>query len=158
MGKKYKTVPEGNMLRIIALKDFSDVKKGQLGGLIEKEDNLDQNGECWVFGWAEVMGNAIVSGNAQIYGGCVSGNARICGCTCVDGGNTKISGNIKLRSTTAISWVATSIKDSKDYVIYAIKRDFYTIVLSDIYGVSEGNYIKNIKTIRQLYGIYGKEV
>jgi len=154
MEKKYKTRldPKTGLLRIIALKDFSNVKKGDKGGLIEKEENLDQKGDCWVFGDARIEGNAIVSVNAQIYDGCVSGNARICGRTCVGGGDTKISGNVKLYSTTGISWIGTSIKDSKDYVIYVIKRDFYTIVLSDIYYVSEGNYIKNIKTIRQLYG------
>ena len=155
MEKKYKTEPDPKtgLLRVIALKDFANVKKGSLGGLIEKEDNLDQKGDCWVFGEAKVKGNATVSGNAQVCGyAWIDGNARICGCTCVGGENTKISGNIKLWSTTGISWVTSSIKDSKDCVIYAIKRDFYTIVLSDIYCVFEGNYLKNIKIIRQLYG------
>ena len=31
MEKKYKTVKEGDLLRIIALKNFSDVKKGDMG-------------------------------------------------------------------------------------------------------------------------------
>ncbi len=154
MEKKYKTRldPKTGLLRVIALKDFANVKKGDEGGLIEKEENLDQKGDCWVFRSARVCDNATVSGNAQIYDGCVGGNARICGCICAAVEANKISGNIKLWSTTGISWVNSSIKDSKDYVIYVIKRDFYTIVLSDIYYVSEGNYIKNIKTIRQLYG------
>lgn len=38
--KKYTTAKEGDMLRIISLKDFSDVKKGDKGGLIKTEDNL----------------------------------------------------------------------------------------------------------------------
>ena len=32
--------------RIKALKDFGDVKKGDLGGWIEKESNLSQDGNC----------------------------------------------------------------------------------------------------------------
>ena len=41
MEKKYRTEKEGNMLRIIALKDLYNVniKKGDKGGLIEKEAN-----------------------------------------------------------------------------------------------------------------------
>lgn len=47
--KKYELVPETvkefyskPMYRIRALKDFSDVKKGDLGGYVESEDNLSQ--------------------------------------------------------------------------------------------------------------------
>ena len=43
---------------------FGNVKKGDLGGWIEKEDNLSQEGDCWVFGDAWVYGDArsIVTG------------------------------------------------------------------------------------------------
>ena len=36
--------------RIKALKNFSDVKAGDLGGWIEKEDNLSQIGDAWIGG------------------------------------------------------------------------------------------------------------
>ena len=68
MEKKYRTVPERGMLRIFALKDFPDVKKGDRGGLIEGEHNLSQTGDCWVYKNARVFGNAYVGGNAKIYG------------------------------------------------------------------------------------------
>ena len=70
MEKKYKTEedPETKLLRITALKDFSDVKKGQQGGLIEKEYNLSQEGDCWVYENAMVYENARVRGNARVYG------------------------------------------------------------------------------------------
>lgn len=56
--------------RIKSLIDFSDVKKGELGGFIEKEENLSHGGDAWVYG------NARVSGNARVYGDAwVSGNA-----------------------------------------------------------------------------------
>jgi len=35
--------------RIEALKDFGDVKKGDLGGWIEKEFFLSEKGNCWVY-------------------------------------------------------------------------------------------------------------
>jgi len=46
------------LYRIKALKDFGDVKKGDLGGWIEKEENLSQENFCWVSGDARVFGNA----------------------------------------------------------------------------------------------------
>ena len=51
--------------RIRALIDFGNVKKGELGGFIEKEENLSYAGDAWVSGDAEVSGNARVSGDAD---------------------------------------------------------------------------------------------
>ena len=54
MSKKYELTEEvmeyeGVILhRIKALKDFGDVKKGDLGGWIKSEENLSQEGLCWV--------------------------------------------------------------------------------------------------------------
>lgn len=72
--KKYELTGEtkeidGKILhRIRALIDIPehDVKAGDLGGWIEAERNLSQNGEAWVTGSARVIGNAWVSGNARI--------------------------------------------------------------------------------------------
>lgn len=58
------------LFQIKALISFGDVEAGELGGYIEKEENLDYDGDAWVSGNACVYGNARVSGNA-----CVSGNA-----------------------------------------------------------------------------------
>jgi len=54
--------------RIKALRDFGDVKAGDLGGYIESEKNLSHDNNCWVGGDAKVYENAIVSGNALVYG------------------------------------------------------------------------------------------
>lgn len=67
------TLPDGTRLyRIKALRDFGNVKAGDLGGFIEKENNLSHSGDAWVGGNARVGVNAQVGGNA-----CVSGNAGI---------------------------------------------------------------------------------
>ena len=70
--------------RIRALIDFGNVKKGELGGFIEKEENLSYAGNAWVYGdaWvygnARVYGDAMVSGNAMVYGDAeVYGNAEV---------------------------------------------------------------------------------
>jgi hypothetical protein len=65
--------------RIKALKDFGDVKKGELGGYIASENNLSQDGTCWVYDNAQVWGDVIVSGNALPYNNVqVSGKVTMC--------------------------------------------------------------------------------
>ena len=74
------------LFRIKALVTFGCVKKGELGGFVEKEENLDHTGSAWIFGNAKVYGNARVyrdarvSGNANVYGNArVYGNAMVYG-------------------------------------------------------------------------------
>ena len=88
--------------RIKALKSFSDVEEGELGGYVEREDNLDQSGDAWVCGnaWvsgdARVCGNAWVSGNALVYGDAlVSGDALVYGNALVYG-DAWVSGNARV--------------------------------------------------------------
>ena len=91
MEKKYKLTEETTnmggrtLYRIEALRDFSDVKKGDKGGFIENEKNLSQIADCWVYGDAMVYNNARICGNAKIYGeamlynnAVVRGNTKIC--------------------------------------------------------------------------------
>lgn len=62
--KKYELTTEckeflgRKLYRIKALTSFWDVKEGDLGGWIEKEENLSQKGNAWVCGNARVYGNA----------------------------------------------------------------------------------------------------
>lgn len=75
------------LFQIEAVKCFGDIVKGQKGGFIEKESNLSQGGNAWVYGNAKVYGDAWVSGNAWVSGDAwVSGNAEV-------GGNAWVSGN-----------------------------------------------------------------
>lgn len=68
------------LYRIQALKDFSDIKAGDLGGWIESERNLSQEGNCWVYDKAKVFDNALVSDNVRVFGNaCVFENARVLG-------------------------------------------------------------------------------
>src|SRR4030067_3045726 len=85
MEKKYELVKEDflkvgrtTLYRIKALKNFSVVKAGDLGGYIQSEANLSHEGNCWVFENAKVSGNARVSKNALVYENAwVFGNARV---------------------------------------------------------------------------------
>ena len=53
--------------RIRAVVEFGFVKVGDLGGWIEKEENLSHVGKAWVCGDAEVWGNAKVCGDAEVF-------------------------------------------------------------------------------------------
>ena len=83
--RKYELLPDQQVVvggmtvyRIRALKDFSKVKAGALGGFIASERNLSQLGDCWVFDEAQVYEQAVVSDGAQIRGrACVHGHARV---------------------------------------------------------------------------------
>ena len=54
--------------RIKAVVAFGIVEVGELGGWIEKEKNLSQEGKSWVCGNAKVCGNAEVYGDAKVCG------------------------------------------------------------------------------------------
>lgn len=74
LGNKYEFTEEtikvsGKVLhRIKAVRDFEFIKAGELGGYIEKEENLSHEGICWIYDNAEVYGYAKVCGDAEIKG------------------------------------------------------------------------------------------
>jgi hypothetical protein len=67
----------GNVLhRIRCTRDIPGVKKGTLGGWVEKQENL--SGDAWVCSSARVFGNAWVRDDARVYGNAwLSGDARV---------------------------------------------------------------------------------
>ena len=90
------------LFRIKSLVDFGDVKAGAIGGYVEREENLSQNGNAWVYGNARVYGDAWVYGNARVYGNAeVYDNARVYGNACVYGeawvhGNAWVHGDAEV--------------------------------------------------------------
>ncbi len=91
MEKKYELLAgdclragDRTVYRIRALRDFGDIKRGDLGGYIDDESSLTHSGDAWVQDAAQVYGeDATVAGNARIKGeawvlGRVDGDAQIC--------------------------------------------------------------------------------
>lgn len=64
MNPKYEFIGEesSGLRRIRAVRDFGDVKAGDIGGWIKRQSNLRHDGN------ARVYGNARVGGNAKVYG------------------------------------------------------------------------------------------
>lgn len=117
------------LYRIEALEDFYSAQKGDKGGFIESEENLSQDGNCWVYdyvkvyGSAEIYDNAKIYGNANIYGNAivydnanVYGNAQVCG-------NARVFDNARVLSSVKVGGNATIIGDAKiksigDYIVF----------------------------------------
>lgn len=115
MDKKFELTDEKivwlnrTLYRIKALKDFGDVKAGDLGGFVEKEDNLSQKGDCWIYDKARVFGDAVIFGNAVICDNTVvCGHAQVCGNTkicdnAIVCGEARVCGNVIVNKEMEIS-------------------------------------------------------
>ena len=137
MEKKYKLTDESVIVngktlhRIEALRDFGDVKKGNKGGFIEKENNLSQEDNCWVYGNARVYDNALVYDNAKVYD-----YAKVCG-NAVVYGNARIYGNAQVCDDASIygnAWVCG------DAVVYCDAKVYGNAMVYDnaiIYGYAK---------------------
>ena len=73
MGKKFELTDKFiinvfgiKLFQIKCTKSFKYAQKGDLGGYVEKEGNLDQENDAWVSGNAQVSGDAWVYGDANI--------------------------------------------------------------------------------------------
>lgn len=124
------------LFQIRALASFGNVKAGKLGGYIESENNLTQNGNAWVRDDACVCDDACVSGNAQVYG-----NAYVCGNACVCG-NARVSGNSDYLTVGPIGSrdATTTFYRRKDGVTMVVCGCFYNTIeafetrVKEVYG------------------------
>ena len=101
--------------RPMAIKDFSDVHKNDIGGFVKRYSNLSQFGNCWVYDEAVVIGKALVSENARVYkDSCICGNAQVYGNAKVTDyamvmdnakiyDDTEVSGYTKISGDTGVS-------------------------------------------------------
>ncbi len=147
--KKYELIKSDKegLYRVRALRDFSDVKKGDIGGYVQSEDNLSHDGGAWVCDNATVCGNAwvydnaTVCGNARVYGGAwvcddacvcgnawvydnawVSGDARVCGNARVCGDarvfdKAKVCGNARVCGNAEVTNNA-EVCNIADYIVF----------------------------------------
>ena len=71
--------------RIVALRDFNDVKTGDLGGWIESYNNLDQDGDCWIYHKGKAFESSNVNDNAIVtHHGIIRGNAIATNCSKIE--------------------------------------------------------------------------
>ena len=68
MGPKYEFTDETIIYDGHVLHQIRRLSDNKIGGWIEKEENLSQEGNCWVDDVAYVYDDARVYNNAQVYG------------------------------------------------------------------------------------------
>lgn len=104
--KKYELIETNErdfpgLYRVKALMDFGDIKAGDIGGFVSSEENLSQEGRCWIYD------NAIVEDDAQVIEFAqVRDNAKISGNAIIEGivkGRAIIRGNVHINYRTEIS-------------------------------------------------------
>lgn len=120
------------LFRIQAIRDFSDVKEGDMGGYVDPNaegKNLSHEGDCWIYDDAKVFEGASVSGNAKMYGNsyaaggaCVLGDVVISDKVQIDGSRVCIRDKAKM-SGHARAYGAASVYEDAEMSGYAIARD-----------------------------------
>ena len=133
-----------------------DVNVGDLGGWIESEENLSQDGMCWVDEEAVIVGKAVVKDNAYVCGrSTIKGEAIICDNSTVDddsiiAGNSVISGNSLIHENAQVLGNVV-IKDNVEVKGWSIVHCEY----SKPKGICE-NAEKMDEGLRQLIALLSK--
>lgn len=124
------------------------LENGELGGLVESEKNLSQDGN------AQVSGDAYISGNAQVSGdACVSGDARVFGNACVSNnayvsdharvsGDARVSGNAHISGFAHISGDARVFCGVWDVSPLQIQGSKYFFSVSSKDSITVGDHTK----------------
>ena len=122
--------------RIRAVAEFGLVKVGDLGGWIEKEENLSHEGKAWVCGDAKVWGNAKVCGDAKVWG-----NAEVCG-------DAEVWGNAEVFSASHVL-VIGAIGSRDDFTTFFRDKDNEITVKC---GCFLGKIDKFLEKVTQTHG------
>ena len=152
MGPKYEFTDEtmnhdGRILhRIRRLSD------GKIGGWIESEENLSQEGNCWVDDNAKVYKNAQVYGNAKIYDTAVIedsaqvfGNAKIYG-------DAYVYDNAKVYDHAEIYENGSAHGNAKVYGHARIYGEAYASHNAEVYDNAEIYYLASVYDNAKVYG------
>ena len=104
--KKYNLTSNTKVVEGHTLYQIKHCETGELGGWIESEKNLSQEGNAWVFGGALVFGNAWVYDNALVFDNAwVYGNALVFDNAWVFG-SAQVSGSARVFSNALVSGYA----------------------------------------------------
>lgn len=131
---------------IKALRDFGNVKKGDLGGFIESKNNLSQEGNAWAYDNACIYENATLNDNATAHDNVTMH------------GNAKAYDNIQLYDNTDVSEDAIIVENARLYdntQVYGCAHIGGNAVLLDnvhVYGNVSVSGLCEIADDAELYG------
>ncbi|WP_058910170.1 YdcK family protein [Entomohabitans teleogrylli] len=183
--RRYRYTEQGvahdvTLRQIIALRNIGAVRAGSAGGWVESEDNLSQQGSCWisdqnsvVFAAARIQGDALVSGpcvishralvehHARVENSTVSHGAQISDMASVRdaliNGECRIGGSARILNGSQILAARGMTADDRQILqIY----DNATVARSTVAHQSQiyGNAIVNYAFIEHRAAIYGQAI
>ena len=151
----YYTIQDGcKLFQIQAIRDFGNVKVGDLGGYIQKESNLSHEGNCWVYGDGCVCGDAEVSGDVWVYG-----PAYICNNVKINKHKNLFVVDIFLNRSEHATFVKTD--DGIIYVTCFIASKYFNGTIDELeeevlntydkFSVNRKCYINAIKMVKEVF-------
>lgn len=132
--------------RIKALRDFNDVRKGDIGGYVEKEKNLSHYGDCWIYDDAKAMDNSRVYDNSAMYDDSeMYDNSIMCN-------NSKMYDNSEMHGNTEMHSNSIMCDNSKMYNYSEMHDDSRMYDYSEMYGDSRLYGDSELNNKAKLYG------
>ena len=160
MGPKYEFTGETKKQYDYTLHRIRRLSDGKLGGWIESEENLSQEGGCWVDGEAKVYNEAKVYGNAQVYDNAtiterseVYEDAKVYGDAWIS--RAKIFGNAKVYGDAQVYNWSKVYGDAK---VYGRARAYFCYICDNAQVYDKAEVYGHIYGNAQVYGntqIYG---
>ncbi len=118
--------------RIRSLRAFSDINIGDIGGWIEKEENLSHNNNAQVFDDAQVFGKAQVFDDAQ-----VGGDALV-------GGEAQVGGEARIFSNHHY-WTSPRIGSRNDITTFYRSKDRRIMVVCGCCHTDIEDFARRVK-------------
>lgn len=138
------------------MRDFGNVKAGDLGGYVQTKDNLSNNYDSWIYDDAKVYGISSVSdwgkvsGNSVVKDSTVRGNAKVFGNAIVDGSQVwdwaNVYGNAKIKDSEI--YECAEVFDDAEVTHSKVNRHSKVFGKSIIKGSTVCNILKD-KTVTQ---------
>ena len=154
------------LYRIKALRDFGDVKAGDLGGYVESEKNLSQEGDCWIYDKAKVFGSAVVYNKAEVYDSAeVFGSAEVFDSAQVYGfaqvsdsaevfGNASVSCYAEVFGNASVSGSALVYNKAQVSGSAMVSGSAQVCGLSIVYDNAKYTAASNLDSLSILKGVY----
>lgn len=147
-----KIVDGVEVFRIQAAQTFSDVTTGDLGGFVERTNNLSDDGDCWIYDDAVALNTSIVYEGATLRNKAIAcGNTRIYG-TAVVKDHARIGGDGRVYDAGTVGGVARVYDTGRVYENGTLIERAKVYGNGKVYGDAVGYGSSEIFGESRLYG------
>jgi len=142
LGKSYQ------VSQVRALKDFETatgvkVRKGALGGWVESEKNLSQEGDCWIDTVLAVLGDASIRDSVYLVNSTIADESMLSGQIYVE--SSSITGNSKISGKQSFFWSflnSVSIHPKQEISEHPIRFEDVDLKSSTIYTPKGATFLR----------------